>query len=44
MKVVLAFEGRVANKRKQDVYATLTCSTDTAPPLFAKMIYSAANK
>jgi len=44
MKVVLAFEGRVANKRKQDVYATLTCSAYTAPPLFAKMIYSGANK
>jgi len=44
MKVVLAFEGRAANKRKQDVYATLTCSAYTAPPLFAKMIYSGANK
>jgi len=44
MKVVLAFGMRAANKRKQDVYATLTCGACTAPPLFAKMTYSAANK
>src|SRR4029079_12297864 len=38
------FRDGFANKRKQDFYATLTCSAYTAPPLFAKMIYSGANK
>jgi len=37
MKVMLAFGMRAANKRKQDVYATLTCGACTSPPLFAKM-------
>jgi hypothetical protein len=47
MKVVLALAMRAANKRKQDVYATLTCGGCTSPPLFAKMRFFtdlAANK